>query len=123
LKRAIKGAILSAMLLPGLGQIALKQYKKGGLIMGAVLATMGVIVMTAVQQALAVITRLESSGDTIDIDAITTAAQQASSGANSSLIKVLLLVVLALWAYSIWDAYMLGKKQDAMNALEIESKF
>ena len=55
------------MIFPGLGQVVLKHYKRGAVIMLTVLVGMSVVVVKAVQHALAILERIESEGGAITV--------------------------------------------------------
>ena len=48
----MKGALLSGLVLPGLGQFVLRQYRRGTILVIAVLAALSGITFTAVHNAL-----------------------------------------------------------------------
>jgi len=112
MSNSLKGALLSGLVFPGLGQVVLKRYKRGVVIMLAVLASMTVIVVKAVQNALAILEKLEREGGAIDMTAITNAATQASTGSGNLIINLLLLLVFVSWIIGVVDAYRIGRKID-----------
>ena len=112
MSNSLKGALLSGLVFPGLGQVVLKRYKRGVVIMLAVLAGMTVIVVKAVQNALAILEKLEREGGAIDMTAITNAATQASTGSGNLIINLLLLLVFVSWIIGVVDAYRIGRKID-----------
>lgn len=112
MSNSLKGALLSGLVFPGLGQVVLKRYKRGVVIMLAVLAGMTVIVVKAVQNALAILEKLEQEGGALDMTAITNAATQASTGSGSLVINLLLLLIIVSWIIGVVDAYRIGRKID-----------
>jgi TM2 domain-containing membrane protein YozV len=112
---AVKGGLLSALVFPGLGQIALKRYQRGVVLMLTVLAGLAVIVVNATRQAVRIFETIESGGGAIDRDAIARAAQAAASS-DSLIINLLLVVITICWIYGIVDAYRIGKQQDLRHA-------
>ena len=66
---AIKGLLLSALVFPGLGQIALRRYQRGVVLMLATLAGLVVIVAKAAREAGRILDTIESEGGVIDQDA------------------------------------------------------
>ncbi|MEW5788588.1 MAG: hypothetical protein AB1899_12115 [Pseudomonadota bacterium] len=100
MKRSIKGALLSGLVLPGLGQVVLKEYVRGYLIMAVALGCMVWFVNGAVEaamQSLATLTSLEQ------------APPAAPSGAA-------FWALLLVWAAAVVDAYRIGARQDRMPA-------
>lgn len=112
MSNALKGALLSGLVLPGLGQIVLKQYRRGMLIMLAVFASLSVIVVETVQQALAILEQIELQGDAIDMTAISNAAARESVQSGGVALNLLLLFVIVCWVAGTIDAYRLGKRKD-----------
>ena len=110
--KALKGALLSALVFPGLGQVFLKQYKRGLFLMLMVFSGLLAIVVIAVQQAFAILEKIESKGGMIDMNAILNAAAQASSPSSGLMISTFSLLILIGWIVGTVDAYRIGKKQD-----------
>jgi len=112
MKSAVKGALLSGLVFPGLGQLVLRQYRRGVLIMLAVLISLSVIVIEIVQQALDILEKIELQGDAIDITAISNAAARESAQSGSVTVNILMLFVAVCWLAGTVDAYRIGRKQD-----------
>jgi TM2 domain-containing membrane protein YozV len=112
LKNSLKGALLSGLIFPGLGQMVLKRYRRGVVLMLAVIAALTVMIMTAVQQAYAVLENIEASGVTPDSDSIRQAAEQAAAASDSRIIPAMALVIMVCWVGGIIDAYLIGRQQD-----------
>ena len=115
---AVKGALLSALVLPGVGQIALKRYQRGVVLMLAVLAGLAVMVVDAARQAARMFEAIESGGGAIDRDAIARAAAQATVPSDSLVINLLFFAITICWLYGVVDAYRIGKQQDLRQASE-----
>jgi len=113
---AVKGALLSALVLPGVGQIALKRYQRGVVLMLAVLAGLAVMVVDAARQAARMLETIQSEGGAIDRDAIARAAAQATVPSDSLVSMGLLVAVAICWLYAVVDAYRIGKEQDLAQA-------
>lgn len=113
---AVKGALLSALVLPGVGQIALKRYQHGVVLMVAVLAGLAVMVRDAARQAARMFEAIESGGGAIDRDAIARAAAQSTAPPDSLVINLLLFAIAIIWMYAVVDAYRIGKQQDLAQA-------
>ena len=109
---ALKGALLSGLILPGLGQIALKHYIRGGVIILAVLVSSTVFVAKAAERALAILEKIELEGSIISMDAILNATKQASANSGNSTLNLLLLLIGVCWIAGTVDAYIIGRKKD-----------
>ena len=111
MNNSLKGAVLSGLVFPGLGQVVLKHYKRGAVLILTVLLSLSLIVVKVVQQALAILEQIESEGGTLDMDTISSAAAQASTASGSFVVN-LLLAILLCWIIGILDAYRIGKRKD-----------
>lgn len=112
MNNSLKGALLSGLIMPGLGQVVLKRYKRGVVIMLTVLVSLTVIIVKAVQQALVILENIELEGGAIDMSTISNAATQASTGSGSLVFNLLLLLIIVSWIIGTVDAYRIGRKID-----------
>ncbi len=112
MNNSLKGALLSGVVFPGLGQIILKHYKRGIALMLTVLASLLVIVVKAVQQALTILEKINSEGGTINMSTISNIATQASTTFDSLIFNFVLLLMIFCWVIGVVDAYRIGKKKD-----------
>ena len=62
MNNSLKGALLSGLIFPGLGQVALKHYKRGAVIILTVIVSMATVVVKAVQHALTILEKIELEG-------------------------------------------------------------
>ena len=113
MKSSAKGALLSGLVFPGLGQIALKRYKRGIGILLVVTGSMAAIIWVSVKSALSILQEADLAGHTISSDAISDAAAQATRFSGSSLLMLILLLVLICWIYATIDAYITGRRIDS----------
>ena len=112
MSNALKGALLSGVIFPGLGQVILKHYKRGIVLMFTVFACMMLIVIKAVQHAFTILEKIDLEGRVIDIETITSAATQASSTSDNLIYNLGLLLMFICWIFGLVDAYRIGKKKD-----------
>ena len=117
MNNSLKGAFLSGLVFPGLGQVILKHYKRGAVLMLAVSASMLVILIKALQQAFAIMEMIESEGSVINLSTISNAATQAATTFESPIFKLLLLLIIFCWIIGIVDAYRIGRKKDLESHL------
>ncbi len=115
---ALKGALLSGLFFPGLGQVVLKTYKRGFVLMVTVFVGMAVIVVKAVRRALTIFEKIESEGGIIDISTISNAATQATLSTDSLIVNSLLSLIIICWIFGIVDAYRIGRKKDLEEQLQ-----
>jgi hypothetical protein len=117
MNNALKGALLSGLVYPGIGHMVLKQYKRGVVLMVAVSVALLVIIIKAVQQAFLVLEKIEAQGGMIDLRSISKAATQASTIPDSLMVNLLLLILICCWVIGIVDAYRIGRKKDTADRL------
>jgi hypothetical protein len=107
-----KGAFWSGLVFPGLGQVVLKRYKRGAVIMLTVLAGMSVIVVQVVQKGLIILEKIKSERGTIDMDMILDATTQASTNSDSLIFSLAVLLLTFCWIIGTVDAFRIGKEKD-----------
>jgi hypothetical protein len=109
---SLKGALWSGFIFPGLGQIALKHYKRGAVLMLTVLVGLSVVVVKAVQHTLVVLEKLELEGAAISMNAISNVVTHTSSTSESLIFNLALLLIMFCWIIGTVDAYRIGRKED-----------
>jgi hypothetical protein len=112
MNNSLKGALLSGLLFPGLGQIALKRYKRGAFLMLAVLSGLCIIVWRTIQIAFSILEKIGAEGGIIDIQTIANAADRASTPSDSLILNFLLVLIILCWIIGVVDAYRIGKQKD-----------
>jgi hypothetical protein len=112
MRNALKGALLSGLVLPGLGQVVLKSYKRGVALMLAVLAAFFVIVVKTVQQSLAILEKVAAEGGPVDMESVSNAAAQSATAADSLIVTLAFWFIVLCWIGGTVDAYYTGKKKD-----------
>ena len=112
MNNSLRGALLSGLVFPGLGQVVLKHYKRGAVLILAVSASLLVILIKAVQQAFTLLEKIELEGGAINLSAISKAATQASTTSHSSIFSFVVLLIIICWIFAVVDAYRIGKQKD-----------
>jgi hypothetical protein len=112
LTQAIKGALLSGLVYPGLGQISLKHYLRGCAFLMA--ATLGLVaaVVQASRMALAILENMDLGRGPIGLDQILQASHQAVAEASTIRFKIAIVLILVSWVVSTVDAFLLGRRLD-----------
>jgi hypothetical protein len=113
MNNAIKGALLSGLVFPGLGQLVLRQYRRGAVIMLAVAISLSVIVVKAIRIAQDILQNVELQADMIDMTAITDAATRESLQSGSITLNLLMIFIVVCWIAATADAYRIGRKLDS----------
>ncbi len=112
MKRSLKGVLLSGLVFPGLGQVALDVRKRGWLLILTAVFCLGVIVVSAVRKALVILETLAEEGKPLDIQSISEAATRASTTSGTVIFNLFFLILILCWLFSIVDAYRIGVRQD-----------
>ena len=110
MKKSVKGVLLSGLVFPGLGQIVLKYYTRGIVLIITVSGCLMVIVVIALQTAFSIIEKIELEGGAIDLNTITNAAARASATSHSLIYNLSLLFIVCCWIFGPIYAYRIGKK-------------
>jgi TM2 domain-containing membrane protein YozV len=113
MRKSIKASFLS-FLFPGLGEIYLGRFWRGVMIILPVLAGIGVIAVITVARVSEDLKRIEAGGGAVDRATIDHLAGAISSG-PSLYYKIIFVLVIIIWLFSIIDAYRLGRKAEPPN--------
>ena len=120
MNNAVKGALLSGLVFPGLGQVMLKHYKRGIALMLAVSVGLLVVIVKVTQQAFTILEKIESEGRGVDMRAISKAATQAFTASDSLIYGFVSLWIIFCWIIGVVDAYTAGRKKDlAQSASQV----
>ncbi len=112
MKKSLKGALISGLVFPGLGQVILKGYKRGALLILMISVAMLIFILKAVEQAFIILENVESAGGALDMNALLNAAAEASTSPANSAMNYALSFIFLCWLYSIIDAFLLGRRRD-----------
>ena len=107
---AVKAALLSGLIFPGIGQLTLGAIKRGWLIIITTLVSLLTLIYLAVQEARLILDKLQQNNQLIDMQAIRQAAAQSSGFSDNAFMNSLLIIVILCWLFSIVDAYRLAQK-------------
>ena len=116
MSNALKGALWSALASPGAGQIALKRYRRGIVLLSVFSVSLLVYVMEAVRQASALVDKIITEGAAIDVNEI-----EKSAGSGSPLSSLLGWLIIVCWIVGIVDAYRIGREKDIQDRLASQS--
>ena len=103
-----KALLLSALVLPGLGQIVIKRYKTGLTIIAATLFSLYRFMRIVFDEANAVVNQMMLQGGAVDISRINDSVSQAAA-AHSDYNLYLWLIFLC-WMYSLLDVWHASRK-------------
>ncbi|MCB2146055.1 MAG: hypothetical protein KQI81_06240 [Deltaproteobacteria bacterium] len=121
MSHALKAALLSGLVFPGLGQIMLKHYKRGIAVAAVTLVLMVLFTVYAVNQALQILDRIVLEGGAIDMKAVSDIAVRSGTASGSIMINLLLMLLVACWLFGFVDAYRMGRRKDLAGPFKLES--
>ena len=111
MKRTILAPLLSAFVLPGLGQVINRQVRKAFLLMAAVFILFLALLINLLYDLNKVLFSLPLEAFEKTHHPFATVAQ-ALSRRDKTLLLFLVLVLTAVWAYAVWDAFSVAKKSE-----------
>ena len=110
---AIKAALLSGLVFPGSGQIYLKRYWRGLIIMFLAGLSLVIIVAMAAGAALEGIKAMQIEGKAADLNAM---AKMAAKSPTDTASNYWTIFIVCCWIFSVIDAYRIGKRQGIRDA-------
>jgi len=113
MKTAVKAALLSGFVFPGVGQIYLKRYLRGLIILIPVLLGLIIIVGIATVGIMESLKQIEAGA--ADTNTMLTLAASYSAR-NDIVSKVISLFIACCWLFSMIDAYSIGRRKSMLNA-------
>jgi len=111
MSRSINAMLLSALVVPGAGQLYLKHYGRGFIFIGVSLACLWILMDRAMQLASTVLDQISAQGGAIDPAQITELVAQASNASGSPLATIASVGLAGCWLVGIVDAYRLGRAE------------
>ncbi len=106
---SVRAALFSALVFPGAGQILLRRCGRGALFILAVLVGIAGFSLAAASAALPDLEAASMAGEVVDAALLIKVAGDATASAVSTHAGWLVWIV-AVWVFSIADAYRLGKR-------------
>ncbi len=113
MKHEHKAALLSALVVPGAGQIFLKRYARGALFILPFLAGCFTFGWVIVSTSLSIIRAAPFQKGTVDAAAVLQVTRRSVEAVDFPFLTLLFILLVLLWALSVFDAYRLGKTPEA----------
>ncbi len=114
MKKYITSTLASALIVPGLGQVVNRQIKKGLIIMSCVFILIIVIFYHLIKTAMSVIEDLAPE----DINYAILSDRLHNYDLSS--LKIIIIVFLAVWIYSIIDSFLVGVRIERNEQVKIQ---
>jgi hypothetical protein len=118
---SIKGACLSGLVFPGLGQIAQRHYMRGIVLISIVSACLIMILVDASRKINTILANINSSNTGLDITSILKEIHTSSAGGDILTMNTLSALIFGCWVIGIVDSYLSGKMIDSQNAAHNKS--
>lgn len=116
MSKAVKGLLLSGLVLPGLGQMFLKHYLRGVVFMLAAMGGLAAIMIQAARTALDIVDKIDLNREVVGLDQLLDATNQATASIHAPIYRYAFLLILVSWLLSAVDAYRVGKRLDRQAA-------
>jgi len=111
-RKSTKAALLSGLVFPGIGHLALKEYLRASILILAAMTAVYVLTTAAVDQAMSVVDRIYSGDVALDAQSISEAISASSAETDNRAANASLLVFGLCWIVGIIDSWRLGRIQD-----------
>jgi hypothetical protein len=115
MNNSLKGACLSGLAYPGLGQIVQRHYMRGIALISIVSACLIVILLNASRKINTILANIESTNTGLDITTIIKEVHTFSTERDYLIMKISSALIVCCWAIGIVDSYMSGKRIDSHN--------
>ena len=112
MNNALKGLLLSGLVLPGLGQYALGRRLRGVLFMAVTLTGLALVVVKIVRVLLAFLTLIEKQALPPSLADLPGLLWRATTQAGGAALPLLLVMVSLCWLWGTADAYFIGRRLD-----------
>ena len=110
MNKSMKGALLSALVFPGVGQISIGHKKRGGFIIVANCMFLYMMISEIIEQASSLVEKIQKSGVPLDSESISNKTSELVSFSDNPSLNTLLILLVFSWIASVIDAYILGEK-------------
>lgn len=111
MKKAIKAALLSALVFPGAGHLLLKSYISASLFAATTLTAAYLLIAKTIENALQIVNKIQSGEVAPDITAITQSLTQQTTQDDLLLTNITTSILVVTWVIAIVDAYRIGRRQ------------
>lgn len=111
MNRSTTAVVLSALVMPGAGQLYLKHVWRGMAFIGVSLTCLWFIGVRAMQQASAVLLQMESHEGALDAAQMAEWVSQSQEGPGSMVATLAVRMLLVCWVAGMIDAHRLGKRE------------
>jgi hypothetical protein len=108
MKKSIKAALYSALVCPGVGHFAVRCPVRGLLLLLTTLLAAGFIMDNLMQQAFAVLERIQTHGGPPDLQIILDLVSSVHNNLYSDRLAIAVWIITGCWIIGIADSYREG---------------
>ena len=110
MNKAIKAALLSALVFPGSGHLLLKRYFSAVLFAATALTASYLLIAKTLENALQIVAKIQRGEIAPDITAITQSLTQQTTQNDLLLTNITTSILLITWVIAIIDSYRKGRR-------------
>lgn len=110
MNKAIKAALLSVIIFPGLGHLMLKKYPQALFFLVSTFIASYLLIYNVFTIAMTIVTQIEQGEIGATLTEIVDVINQQSNSAYSGNTNIIMLFIVFNWIIAALDAYRLGKK-------------
>lgn len=104
-----KALLLSALVIPGAGQLYLRRFKTGLVLLAMTLGGVLVMVTSILSTARAALAQLQAEGGIVDMSRISSIATEATANADQGGVSLALTLIILCWLYALIDILLARK--------------
>jgi hypothetical protein len=112
MSKSLRAALLSALILPGVGHFWLKKPLQGALLSGITIVSLYVLLSTVVDIAQRLSIRIQSGEIPLDVTTISELISQQMAGHNGQLINIPTLLLIICWTVGVLDSFRIGRLEE-----------
>ena len=112
MNHSLKGALWSALVLPGLGQLLLKRYISGVVFVLISITALVVILLKVFNIASSITNQILQTSAQLDMPAVIGAISQSTMISDTHTMNIAFVIFLVTWLVSTLDAYRIGDQLD-----------
>lgn len=109
--RLIKALLLSALVIPGAGQLYLRRFKTGLTLLGIILICFVIMINSVMTIAMSAVEQIQMQGNGIvNMAQVTQAATEATHQSSNAGFSLAVTLIVLCWVYSLVDIIVAGRR-------------
>lgn len=105
-----KAVVLSALVAPGAGQLYLKRFRRGVVLLAVTLLSLIGIMVSALNTAMSALQQIQQQGGMLDMSQVYKIANDSVQQSSTGHYSLFFSLIIICWLYSIFDAYIAAHK-------------